>query len=357
MTELHARLDLLDGALSGALVGAAAGVSTRRFALLTLTRGDGTAGIGEASPLPGYSPDSIDEACDELRRLIDEPVRVDALGTPFEVVSSVLAAHPARAPSARFAIETALLDWLGHARAEPVHRIVTGNVAFDPIPIAELILEPDPTRWPAAVDTWVAAGATHLKLKVGVDVSREVAALTAVRAAHPKLHLRLDGNGRVPLEILRAHASSLEALGLELFEEPVPRDEWFQALELPLPFALDESLRDREHAERLLESGNVRALVLKPTVLGGLQASLEVAELGARFGAGCLVSHTFDGPIARAAAAELALGLGGSLAAGLGAHPALELWTPHRIDAIRNRSITPHDSPGLGLHFEDAADA
>ena len=353
MTELHARLDLLDGTLSGALVGAAAGVSSRRFAVLTLTRGDGTAGIGEASPLPGYSPDSIDEACSELRRLVEEPVEVDALGTPFEIVSSVLAAHPVRTPSARFAIETALLDWLGHTRAEPAHRVLAGDVTCDPIPIAELVLEPDPARWPAAVDVNVAAGATHLKLKVGVDLAREVAALTAIRAAHPTLRLRLDGNGRASLDALRAHASSLEALGLELFEEPVPRDQWSEALELPLPFALDESLRDREHAKQLLESGRIRAVVLKPTVLGGLEASFEVAELGARFGASCLVSHTFDGPIARAAAVELALALRAELAAGLGTHPALDLWPPYRIDAVRARTIAPHDSPGLGLHFED----
>ena len=212
MTELHARLDLLDGALPASLVGASAGLSRRRFALLTLTRGDGTAGIGEASPLPGYSPDSIDEACDELRRLIDEPVHVDPLGTPFELLSSALAGHSLQAPSARFALETALLDWLGHTRGEPVHRILAGEGDCVPIPVADLVLETDPARWPEAVDAMRATGAADLKLKIGLDLSRELAALATVRKAHPNIRLRLDGNGRVPLDVLRPHVSSLEAL-------------------------------------------------------------------------------------------------------------------------------------------------
>jgi len=137
----------------------------------------------------------------------------------------------------------------------------------------------------------------------------------------------------------------------------VAPEEWPAALDLPLPFALDESLRDEELSQRLLGSGSIRAVVIKPMVLGGLRASFAVAERAAAHGAEYLVSHTFDGPIARAVTAELALALQAELAAGLGSHPALALWPPHRIAAIRGRQITPHDAPGLGLHFEEDPDA
>ena len=71
--------------------------------------------------------------------------------------------------------------------------------------------------------------------------------------------------------------------------------------------------------------------------------ALEAAERAASSGADYLVSHTFDGPIARAAAAELALSLQTPLAAGLGDHPGLHLWPPHQIAAIAGREIVPHD--------------
>ena len=357
MTDLHARIDLLEGELAAPLGGAAAGLARRNFAVLTLMRGDGTAGLGEASPLPGFSPDTLDAALEELEQLTRDPVLADPLGTPFELVSAVFSAHPVRCPSSRFALEGALLDWLGQARGEPLHRVLAGDVERQSIAIADLVLAPDVSNWARFVDTLVTEGSTHVKMKVGVDLEREVAAIAEVRRNHPALRLRLDGNQRVSLAALRRHAAALEALELELIEEPVQPSEWRRALDLPLPYALDETLLDAELSTRLLETGSVRAVVLKPMLLGGLRSSFDIAERAAACGADYLVSHAFDGPIARAATAELALALQTPLAAGLGWHPGLDLWTPHQTAAIRGRSIVPHDEPGLGLRFEEESHA
>lgn len=352
MTDLHAQIDVIEGELSEPLVGGAAGLSRRTFAVLRLMRSDGTTGLGEASPLPGYSPDSISEVSEELQRLADEPVRANPLAGPSELLAQTFAAHPLKHPSSRLALETAMLDWLGHSQGKPVHQILAGDVAAQPIPIADLVVQA-PAAWPARVDALLTDGATHLKLKVGSDLDAEVAALREIRRAHPTVPLRLDANRRISIEALRRHAGSLETLELELIEEPVAPEDWPAALSLPLPFALDETLRDADLSRRVLESGKVCAVVIKPTVLGGLRASFEVAERAAAHGAEYLVSHTFDGPIARAVTAELALALQTKLAAGLGWHPALELWPAHHTAAIRDRQIAPHDAPGLGLHFEE----
>jgi L-alanine-DL-glutamate epimerase-like enolase superfamily enzyme len=293
----------------------------------------------------------------ELGFLAEEAVRVDPLASPLELLENAFAAHPLKNPSARFALETALLDWLGHTRCEPVHQILGGDVERRPIAIADLVMEPNPESWPARADGLLADGATHLKFKIGSQLGAEVAALEAIRRTHPALPLRLDANRRVPIDALRRYADPLEALELELIEEPVAPEQWPAALNLPLPFALDETLRDDALSQQLLDSGKIRAVVIKPTVVGGLKASFEVAERAAAHGAQYLVSHTFDGPIARAATAELALALQTDLAAGLGSHPALALWPPHRIAAIHERQITPHDAPGLGLHFDEDPDA
>jgi len=300
VTELHAQVDLLEGELTESLVGRGAALSKRAFAVLQLERGDGTTGLGEASPLPGYSPDSMAEASDELHRLAEAPIIANPLASPFELLVETFARHPLTHPASRFALETALLDWLGHTRGEPLHQILGGDAKRQPIPIADLVMEASPASWPACADALLAGGATHLKLKVGADLDAELASLKAIRQTHPTLPLRLDGNGRIPFEALRAHAGSLEALELELFEEPVAPEEWPAALDLPLPYALDESLRDAELSERLLGSGGIRAVVIKPMVLGGLRTSFEVAERAAMHDAQYLVSHTFDGPIARA---------------------------------------------------------
>ncbi len=356
MTELHASLELLEGELPGTLAGAAVGQTRRSFALLRLMRSDGVTGVGEASPLPGYSPESMKEALGELQRLIDAPVQVDPVATPHELLGAALEAHEMQYPSSRFAFETALLDWLSHIRCKPLHEILAGDAERQPIPVADLVTASEPASWPARVDALVSDGATHIKLKVGADFDAEMAALESIRVVHAELPIRLDGNRRVPLDVLQRHAGALEALQLDFIEEPVAPGYWRSALDLPLPFALDETLRDPSLADELLQDGRICAVVLKPTVLGGLRASFEMAERAAAHGVPSLVSHTFEGPVARAATAELALALQTELAAGLGGHAALELWPPHDIAAIAGRQIAPHDQPGLGLRFEEAAD-
>jgi len=356
MTELHAQIDVLEGKLPQALVGAGTGLAERTFAVLRLMRSDGTIGLGEASPLPGYSLDSIDEVASELRRLADGPIRVDPLAGPLELLTDTFAAHPLVHPASRLAFETALLDWLGQTRGEPLHQVLAGDAERQRIPIADLMMDPDPRRWPLRADALIADGATHLKLKIGVDLETELRALRTIREAHPSIALRLDGNQRVSISALRQHCSTLESIDPELIEEPVTPSDWNEALSLPLPFALDETLRDWGLTERLLDTGRIHAVVIKPMVIGGLRAAFAAAEHAASHGAQYLVSHTFDGPIGRAVTAELALALQTELAAGLGAHPALALWPPYRIAAIEGREIVPHDVPGLGLQFEELAD-
>ena len=49
MTDLHARVELLEGALDVPLAGAAEDATRRAFAVLSLMRGDGTTGAGAVS--------------------------------------------------------------------------------------------------------------------------------------------------------------------------------------------------------------------------------------------------------------------------------------------------------------------
>lgn len=356
MTALHAQVDVIEGRLPGALVGAAAGLSKRAFVVLTLTSEDETVGVGEASPLPGYSPESIDEAAQELRDLIDAPIAVDPSLAPRVLLSSMPEVQLGVHPSARFALESAVLDWLGKVRGEPVHRLFSQD-SEQPIPIVDLVLEADPARWPDHIDRLCADGATHLKLKVGAALDQELAALKTVRRKHPKLAMRLDANGRIEMADLRRHASALESLDLELIEEPVAPQDWPEAASLPLPWALDETLKDESMSRRLLEQEKIRAVIIKPAVRGGITAALDLAAIANEHGAQPVFSHIFDGPIARAAAAELALALQTELAAGLGLHPALRLWPSHRIAAICDRELRPHAVPGLGFELEEPSDA
>jgi L-alanine-DL-glutamate epimerase-like enolase superfamily enzyme len=91
-------------------------------------------------------------------------------------------------------------------------------------------------------------------------------------------------------------------------------------------------------------------LVLKPTVLGGLVACLALAREAAARGLAATVTHTFDGPVALAAAAELAAALpGGGPACGLDRHGGLDAWPPTSIPQLHPAHVASANRPGLGL--------
>ncbi|MGB5809025.1 MAG: enolase C-terminal domain-like protein [Polyangiales bacterium] len=353
--KLNARVDVVKGDLGEDLVGPIADHGSRSFVVLTLTDEDGVVGVGEGSPLPGYSPDTTEDAANDLRDLLEEPLEARASISPRALLE-IPEAQLMQSPAARFALETALLDWLGKVRDKPAHVLVAhGPVA--PVPVAHLVMEANAESWERRADRLVARGATHLKFKVGQTFAAEVEALRKVRASHPALTIRLDGNRRIALEEFQLHVDALSSLDLEFIEEPVPESDLLAAASLGLPLALDESLRDETSSRSLLPSPHVVAAVIKPTVLGGFSAALELADIAREHDAEPVLSHTFEGPIGQAACAELSLALQTRLAAGLGTHPCLLLWPTHRIAAMTSGDIQPHDAPGLGLEFEDVYDA
>ena len=92
------------------------------------------------------------------------------------------------------------------------------------------------------------------------------------------------------------------------------------------------------------------AVVLKPMALGGYQTCLRLAAEAKVLGLDVTVSHLFDGPVALAAAAHLALAVASrSRASGLDLHGALAAWPPVPVPLIGSTTVLAGDAPGLGL--------
>jgi L-alanine-DL-glutamate epimerase-like enolase superfamily enzyme len=89
--------------------------------------------------------------------------------------------------------------------------------------------------------------------------------------------------------------------------------------------------------------------VLKPAVLGGLMHARRIARLAHAQGVDTVVSHIYDGPIALAACAELALSIPDTRACGLAPHAGLTAWPSVRIPQLRPNRVVPHRGGGLGV--------
>lgn len=332
--------------------------SERAGLLVRLEDGSGLVGQGEAAPLPGYADDDLSATRAALEAWQGRVLDVPPAGVKLDWLTAWREALPAGTPSATFALETALLDWIARREGLPLHRLLgrwmgRPGAPLAPVPLAALLPADDLEPLEAA-ERALARGYSTLKLKLGRPGCFEDE-LAAARRLRERLGrdvcLRFDANGGFSELEAAARLADLAPLEPEFVEEPVAR-----GAPLPdapaVPLALDESLRDvgLTLTPELAASQRVIALVLKPGVLGGLLAALRLAQHARALGLAPVVSHAFEGPVGFAAACELALALAEtSHAAGLAPHAALDAWTAPLPAASAGARLVAHSAPGLGL--------
>jgi L-Ala-D/L-Glu epimerase len=365
--------------------------SERQGLLVQLHDDQGHRGLGEAAPLPGYSPDDL-AACEaELRALDSADLTIElgpdgaGDGSPGRARLAAVISR-VRAPAARFALETALLDVMGQRAGWPLWRVLraiqspgqsSGQTPGHadtpaPVPLNAVCAQGDPGRVLDDVAAALARGIRCVKLKVGRDFDAELAALEAVRARHGhEISLRVDANQAWAPAQAREHLQRLAAVAPEYVEEPVvaPLAHLAGLAPLPVPVALDESLATalwdtwatpaaggpvpnldaRDALDALLRAGLVRVLVLKPMLLGGALPAMALAARARAHGADVVISHIFDGPVALAACAHLAVALAATRACGLDRHNGLQAWPEIDIPFVGQARVAVPHQPGLGI--------
>ena len=325
----------------------------RRSLLLELTDETGRTGQGEASPLPEFSQDSFDRVREELTSVDWASLPGPGVGPACDVVEGLLDRAGVRTPTGRFAAETALLDLAGQAAEVPMFELLAcparpraARAAPPRVELAALLTGDVFAEARRRVD----GGYRHLKLKVGRSPAEELAMLAELRSELGSgIRLRADANGSLPPDVAPAWLGS--AGDLEFVEEPVPLRALQGREPSPVAIALDESLSpgDEGGLPAALEVGGYRYLVLKPSYHGGLIRCRRLARAARQRSVEPVVSHLFEGPVAFAAAAELALALAPCPAAGLAPHAGFGSWPPVDLPHLDGPRIVPHDAPGLGL--------
>ena len=282
--------------------------SEREVALLRLTDGEHF-GVGEASPLPGFSAESFERARADLERLAThlEGQRAPAR---LEAIEELLAGHDLVA-SARFAAEVALLDLLARRQGRPLAALL-GAEPRAHVPVNATIAQravPDCfARAMAAADQ----GFGCFKIKVGLgDPSHDLERVRAVReAAGDAATIRIDANGAWSRDQALEALRRMRPFDIDLLEQPTParapEDLAWLRRHTPTRLAADEGIRSAEDLERLLELEAVDAVVLKPMALGGLLPARALARRAADAGVTTIYTSLLDAAVGRAAVLHLA---------------------------------------------------
>ncbi|MBL9024054.1 MAG: O-succinylbenzoate synthase [Myxococcales bacterium] len=334
-------------------VGSRRSWALRHGLLLALEDAAGRRGLGEGTPLPGLSRESVSDARVALAAL--DWSRLD----PREVADGRGPELTASLPSsARFAVETACVDLVGRAEARPASRVLGGAPASGTIPVNALVGHVDDPELPKRAAVAVRRGALVLKVKLGGrDLDAERSALRALRdEVGASIRVRADLGGVLAADTAKAWLDALAEVGLEAVEEPCGGAALLAIGTGRTPWLADESLADAELRERLITAPACAGVVLKPTLLGGMMACLAIARRAQDNGKTVTITHAFEGPVARAACAALALAVRADLA-GLDEHAGLEAFPSlpcAALPAVAPLGVRATDAPGLGLRVEEA---
>jgi O-succinylbenzoate synthase len=334
--------------------------SGRSSILLRLPTAGGFA-WGEACPLSGYGRDSFEGSHEQLVRQKSEDLldAVDAIvlsergrelqdagGVVMDAVESVSLSGSASplgileslsagcsSPSARFCVETAVLDASAQALGVPPGLLLVNSPEVVRLDTSRVLdpLQPDSLKQARIL---LDHGIGTFKLKCGRSEDAEVEFLRRLAeyslSATIPIAVRLDPNGAsgsAGIERLLGAAAGLE---VEWVEDPTSELADWSALVSSLPgltLAIDEPLVGVEPKAAFLERSGARVCVLKPQALGGFAKAFHWAAVANSLGMTVNISHFFDGPVAFDATVQLAFCLQTpGVVPGLGRHVALNAF-------------------------------
>jgi o-succinylbenzoate synthase len=278
----------------------------RETVLLELRDVDGVPGFGEAAPWPGFGTETAEQSSALLSAA--EPL---LCGPELDAGSWTpeLARHLSGAPAARAAVQGALWDLAARRTGRPLAvQLATGvgtmhGDVLRRVPTSALLVAREPGALREEAARACESGHRAAKIKLGAATLEED--LARARAAReglgPAVRLRGDANGAWNRREARTALEALAGLGFDYVEQPLAADDFEGFVELhrlaPVRIAADESVASETGALRLLSTGAVDVMVLKPATLGGPARALEIAAQARQAGIEVVFSHTFESAV------------------------------------------------------------
>jgi o-succinylbenzoate synthase len=246
--------------------------------VVEITDRDGRVGLGEATVLTGYTNETIDDSWRVARDFASRLATIDA-GFALDTIAILGVRYPFTATAFGSALE-----------------MLAGSVALDVrdtirVPVLGLLNAEREEAITTEFEQLFAAGFRTIKVKVGIDASRDGERVRAVqRVVAGRARIRIDANQGYTSDQGVAFVEALDPADIELFEQPCAAGDWDAHLTVAraasVPMMLDESIYGLDDIERAAELGAARYIKVKLMKLGTLErlaaAIARINELGMR---------------------------------------------------------------------------
>ncbi|QPV62933.1 o-succinylbenzoate synthase [Halosimplex litoreum] len=330
-------------------LGTAAGEVTERSGYLVRYDHRGETGLGEATPLPGWT-----ESLDACERGLDRALDAGADGAHS---TGLLELDADETPAARHGFATALLDADARADDRPLYRWFDDSRTVESVPVNATVGDADPETTVGHASGAVEEGVDCLKLKVGArSVDEDVERVRAVRqAVGDDVTLRLDANGGWSRAEAERALERVEPLGVAYAEQPVPADDLAGLAGLRgsgVDIAIDEGLVEHSMAE-VFDAEAADVVVLKPMVLGGPGNARTLALRARDEGMEPVVTTTVDAVVARTAAVHVAASIPDVAPCGLATADMLAEDLADDPAPVKDGRIAVPQDPGIGVEITE----
>lgn len=270
-------------------------------------------GLGECAPLVGLSKESNEEAETELTAWAEKVEGANLSSQKLSLTElHVFLSENKLLPtcsSVAFAVEMAMLDLLNGRK-----RLIFENdfVKGKPIPINGLIWMGGLDYMLQQIDIKIRDGFSCIKMKVGShNFEKECDILQYIRRKYYKQNIviRLDANGAFKADDALDKLRALARFDVHSIEQPIkpslPEMEMI-CRESPVPIALDEELIGIPSADRLslLTRLKPKSIILKPSLMGGLQSTAEWIQLANQLGMSWWITSALESNIGLNAIAQ-----------------------------------------------------
>ena len=229
-------------------------------------------------------------------------------------------------PSIKFGLETALKD----LKAEiPVILFPSEFTSGErSIPINGLIWMGDTENMYQHVKEKVDAGFNCIKIKIGaINFEDELKLLKRIRIdfSERDLELRVDANGAFKPDDAFEKLEKLSEFNLHSIEQPIKQNQWEEMARLcevsAVPIALDEELigiYQQTKIQEMLDAIQPQYIILKPSLIGGLQKSELFIKEAEKRGIGWWVTSALESNIGLNVIAQWVYTLNTEMYQGLG---------------------------------------
>lgn len=330
--------------------------TTQKSAVVRLVASDGTVGLGNIDPSPGYSVETIEQSLAALRDRLAPRVKGLDAGNPHVVVRAMDEALGGYL-DAKAAIEMACVDMLSRHLGIPVHQYLGGALASELRFNAWIGILP-PEEAAAEARKWFDRGFRSAKVKVGGGIHADRDRLAAVReAVGSGMKLRVDANAGYGVDDATALGKLLEPLDLQLLEQPVAADDLEGMARvrraIGIPVMADESVTDYASLIDVIRAGCADIVKLKVMKQGGFLQCRRMVETAAAAGMRVVIGHGFGLGINTVAEIMLAA-TSAAVLEGLecvGPLKTADDIVKDKLDLGRGRLALP-GGPGLGVELD-----